>query len=68
MFTKYKLKQDCILLSILNSTTSFISGFAVFSVLGFMSKQQGRKIQEVASSGKNYFLTIYIAISSFCIL
>ena len=46
------------MLSILNSTTSFISGFAVFSVLGFMSKQQGRKIQEVASSGKDNFIKL----------
>jgi len=51
--------KDCIMLSILNSTTSFISGFAVFSVLGFMSKQQGRKIQEVASSGPGLAFITY---------
>jgi len=51
--------RDCILLSILNSGTSFISGFAVFSVLGFMSKQQGRKIQEVASSGPGLAFITY---------
>lgn len=51
--------RDCILLSILNSGTSFISGFAVFSVLGFMSKQQGRDIQEVASSGPGLAFITY---------
>jgi len=51
--------KDCIMLSILNSGTSLISGFAVFSVLGFMSKQQGRKIQEVASSGPGLAFITY---------
>lgn len=43
--------QDCIALSVLNSGTSFISGFAIFSVLGFMAKEQGLPIDEVAESG-----------------
>ena len=39
------------MLSLLNSGTSFISGFAIFSVLGFMAEQQGKEISEVAESG-----------------
>ena len=44
--------QDCILLSLLNSGTSFVSGFAIFSVLGFMAEEQGVDISKVAESGK----------------
>uniref|UniRef100_A0A8C2B637 Transporter n=1 Tax=Cyprinus carpio TaxID=7962 RepID=A0A8C2B637_CYPCA len=33
---KYNCYRDCMLLGCLNSGTSFVSGFAIFSVLGFM--------------------------------
>lgn len=39
------------LLGILNSGTSFVSGFAIFSVLGFMAQEQGVDIADVAESG-----------------
>ncbi|KAA8593403.1 hypothetical protein FQN60_009519 [Etheostoma spectabile] len=32
---------DCVYLCLLNSLTSFVAGFAIFSVLGFMAKEQG---------------------------
>lgn len=32
--------RNCILLALLNSGMSFISGFAIFSVLGFMAQEQ----------------------------
>lgn len=35
----------------LNSGTSLVAGFAVFSVLGFMAHEQGVPIAEVAESG-----------------
>lgn len=35
----------------LNSLTSFFAGFAVFSVLGFMSFELGVDISKVAESG-----------------
>uniref|UniRef100_A0A6I8N077 Transporter n=1 Tax=Ornithorhynchus anatinus TaxID=9258 RepID=A0A6I8N077_ORNAN len=43
--------RDCIALCILNSSTSFVAGFAVFSILGFMAQEQGVPISEVAESG-----------------
>ncbi|KAK2534385.1 hypothetical protein Q9233_004229 [Columba guinea] len=43
---------DCIMLCCLNSGTSFVAGFAIFSVLGFMAYEQGVPIAEVAESGR----------------
>nr|XP_019566858.1 PREDICTED: sodium- and chloride-dependent GABA transporter 2 isoform X3 [Rhinolophus sinicus] len=42
--------RDCIALCFLNSGTSFVAGFAIFSILGFMSQEQGVPISEVAES------------------
>lgn len=44
-------RRDCIALCFLNSGTSFVAGFAIFSILGFMSQEQGVPISEVAESG-----------------
>lgn len=44
--------RDCVALCILNSSTSFVAGFAIFSILGFMSQEQGVPISEVAESGE----------------
>uniref|UniRef100_A0A672PLN5 Transporter n=2 Tax=Sinocyclocheilus grahami TaxID=75366 RepID=A0A672PLN5_SINGR len=48
---KYNCYRDCMLLGCLNSGTSFVSGFAIFSVLGFMAQEQGVAIVDVAESG-----------------
>lgn len=44
--------RDCIALCFLNSATSFVAGFVVFSILGFMSQEQAVPISEVAESGR----------------
>uniref|UniRef100_A0A3P9C895 Transporter n=1 Tax=Maylandia zebra TaxID=106582 RepID=A0A3P9C895_9CICH len=43
--------KDSLMLCLLNSGTSVVAGFAVFSVLGFMAHEQGVPIAEVAESG-----------------
>ena len=45
-------RRDSIALCFLNSATSFVAGFVVFSILGFMSQEQGVPISEVAESGE----------------
>lgn len=45
------ISRDCLSLCFLNSGTSFIAGFAIFSILGFMSYEQNLPISEVAESG-----------------
>ncbi|XP_075015028.1 sodium- and chloride-dependent GABA transporter 2 isoform X16 [Calonectris borealis] len=42
--------RDCVALCFLNSGTSFVAGFAIFSILGFMAGEQGVPIAEVAES------------------
>lgn len=43
--------RDSFFLCLLNSGTSFLSGFAIFSILGYMSQKQGVDIASVAESG-----------------
>ncbi|KAM6970095.1 sodium- and chloride-dependent GABA transporter 2-like [Aplochiton taeniatus] len=51
--------KDCFYLCLLNSGTSIISGFAIFSVLGFMTLEQGVDIQDVAESGPGLAFIVY---------
>lgn len=46
------LPRDAIILALINSGTSFFSGFVVFSILGFMAAEQGVDISKVAESGE----------------
>ncbi|XP_036067969.1 sodium- and chloride-dependent GABA transporter 2 isoform X2 [Oryzias melastigma] len=51
--------RDCVFLCLLNSLTSFVAGFAIFSVLGFMAKEQGVDISLVAESGPGLAFIAY---------
>ncbi|XP_074535576.1 sodium- and chloride-dependent GABA transporter 2-like [Halichoeres trimaculatus] len=51
--------KDCLWLCLLNSGTSMVAGFAVFSVLGFMAHEQGVPISEVAESGPGLAFIAY---------
>ena len=44
--------RDTFILCLVNGGSSFLAGFAIFSVLGFMSYEQGVAISEVAATGK----------------
>ncbi|XP_050982951.1 sodium- and chloride-dependent GABA transporter 2-like [Labeo rohita] len=51
--------RDSLWLCLLNSATSLVAGFAVFSVLGFMANAQGVPIEEVAESGPGLAFIAY---------
>uniref|UniRef100_A0A671KP90 Transporter n=1 Tax=Sinocyclocheilus anshuiensis TaxID=1608454 RepID=A0A671KP90_9TELE len=61
---KYNCYRDCMLLGCLNSGTSFVSGFAIFSVLGFMAQEQGVAIVDVAESGNAQALVLLESVPS----
>lgn len=58
--------RDAFALCLLNSATSFVAGFAVFSVLGFMSYELGVDVAAVAESGMTLRITSHVAFISFC--
>uniref|UniRef100_A0A9J7XRN7 Transporter n=1 Tax=Cyprinus carpio carpio TaxID=630221 RepID=A0A9J7XRN7_CYPCA len=51
--------RDSLALCFLNSGTSFVAGFAIFSILGFMSYEQNVPISEVAESGPGLAFIAY---------
>uniref|UniRef100_H2UNR0 Transporter n=1 Tax=Takifugu rubripes TaxID=31033 RepID=H2UNR0_TAKRU len=51
--------RDSFFLCLLNSGTSFVSGFAIFSILGYMSQKQGVDIASVAESGPGLVFIVY---------
>ncbi|XP_077361471.1 sodium- and chloride-dependent GABA transporter 2-like isoform X2 [Festucalex cinctus] len=51
--------KDCFYLCLLNSATSVVAGFAIFSILGFMTYEQGVNIAEVAESGPGLAFIVY---------
>ncbi|XP_076253232.1 sodium-dependent dopamine transporter [Rhynchophorus ferrugineus] len=53
--------KDALLTSFINSATSFISGFVIFSVLGYMAHAAGRSITEVATEGPGLVFIVYPA-------
>ncbi|KAM3924881.1 sodium- and chloride-dependent betaine transporter-like [Leptodactylus fuscus] len=55
----YNCYRDCIALCLLDSFTSFLGGFAIFSVLGFMAQDQGVPISDVAESGPGLAFIVY---------
>ncbi|XP_034566429.1 sodium- and chloride-dependent GABA transporter 2-like isoform X2 [Notolabrus celidotus] len=58
-----KVKNNCykdsLWLCLLNSSTSFVAGFAVFSALGYMAQKQGVPINMVVESGPGLAFIAY---------
>ncbi|XP_028283223.1 sodium- and chloride-dependent GABA transporter 3-like [Parambassis ranga] len=51
--------RDCFWICLLNSGTSFVAGFVVFSVLGFMAEKQGVSVDTVTESGPGLAFIAY---------
>lgn len=51
--------RDCLIIAVTNTSTSLYAGFAIFSVLGYMAKEQGVPIAEVAESGPGLVFIAY---------
>uniref|UniRef100_A0A3Q0QZ15 Transporter n=1 Tax=Amphilophus citrinellus TaxID=61819 RepID=A0A3Q0QZ15_AMPCI len=51
--------RDALLTSTVNCVTSFFSGFAIFSVLGYMAHKHGVDIKDVATEGAGLVFIIY---------
>ena len=43
--------RDALITSSINCGTSFLSGFVIFSVLGYMAQRSGQDIDKVATEG-----------------
>ncbi|CAL1286112.1 unnamed protein product [Larinioides sclopetarius] len=51
--------RDAILTSAVNSATSFLSGFVIFSVLGYMAHQAHVEVKDVATEGPGLVFIVY---------
>jgi solute carrier family 6 GABA transporter-like protein 6/8/11/12/13 len=51
--------RDALFFALINSGTSFIAGFVIFTTLGFMAGQQGTTVGEVAESGPDLAFIVY---------
>ncbi|CAB3379347.1 Hypothetical predicted protein [Cloeon dipterum] len=51
--------QDALVTSIINCCTSFVAGFVIFSVLGYMAHASGKLVEDVATEGPGLVFMVY---------
>ncbi|KAM5138043.1 sodium-dependent noradrenaline transporter [Mantella aurantiaca] len=51
--------RDALLTSTVNCVTSFISGFAIFSILGYLAQKNNVNIEDVATEGPGLVFILY---------
>ncbi|CAG5051397.1 unnamed protein product [Parnassius apollo] len=62
-YNKYhnNVYKDALLTSVINSCTSFVAGFVIFSVLGYMAHASGKDVKDVATEGPGLVFVVYPA-------
>ncbi|XP_059615994.1 sodium-dependent dopamine transporter isoform X2 [Phlebotomus argentipes] len=62
-YNKYhnNVYKDALLTSFINSATSFVAGFVIFSVLGYMAHTSNQDIRDVATEGPGLVFIVYPA-------
>ncbi|ELT90205.1 hypothetical protein CAPTEDRAFT_195388 [Capitella teleta] len=56
---KHNCWKDCLVYTGVNCGTSFLSGFVIFSILGFMAYERGISVADVAESGPGLAFIAY---------
>ena len=51
--------RDALLTSAVNSATSFLAGFVIFSVLGYMAHRNNVEVKDVAAEGPGLVFIVY---------
>ncbi|ELU15127.1 hypothetical protein CAPTEDRAFT_142937 [Capitella teleta] len=54
-----KILRDVLSICLLNSATSILAGFAIFSILGYIALNQGKEVSEVVSEGPGLVFIVY---------
>lgn len=51
--------RDAVMTSAINSATSFLAGFVIFSVLGYMAKRLDVDVRDIAAEGPGLVFIVY---------
>lgn len=51
--------KDAIVTSAINSATSFLAGFVIFAVLGYMAKRLNVEVKDIAAEGPGLVFIVY---------
>lgn len=55
--------RDALVTSVVNCMTSFVSGFVIFTVLGYMAEMRNEDVSEVAKDAGGNLCSLYVPCS-----
>ena len=53
------VRRNAVTVSIINCATSFYLGFAIFTIVGFLSKQYSIKLDKIVTTGSSLVFIVY---------